>query len=71
MPELPPPDAKLILCTPMVPKLADLKPGELETLQMVLNFNRVKAVIDKTNGTDHEAIVNLHKLLKEGYIEVE
>jgi hypothetical protein len=71
MPELPPLDAKVLLCVPMVPKLSELKPRELETLQMVINFNRVKAVIDKTPGTDHEAIVNLHKLLRDGYIEVE
>ncbi len=71
MGELPPVDAKLALCVPMVPKLGDLKGPELDTLQLVINFNRVKAVIDKTPGTDHEAITNLHKLLREGYIEVE
>jgi len=71
MPELPPLDAKLQLCIPMTPKLAELKPSELETLQLVLNFNRVKSVIDKTPGTDHEAINNIHKLLREGYLEVE
>ncbi len=64
-------EAKLNLCVPMVPKLSDLKPKELDTLQLVLNFNRVKAVIDKTPGTDHEAITSIHRLLRDGYVEVE
>ncbi|MBI5509637.1 MAG: DUF4388 domain-containing protein [Deltaproteobacteria bacterium] len=71
MPELPDFDAKLVWCIPMVPKLSDLKPVELDTMQMVLNFNRIKAVVDKATGTDHEALTAIHKLLKNGYIEVE
>jgi len=71
MPEMPPLESKLMLCVPMVPKLSELKPGELDILQMVINFNRLKAVIDKTPGTDHAAIVAVHRLLKDGYIEVE
>jgi hypothetical protein len=71
MPELPPLDAKLQLCVPMTPRLSDLSKSELETLQYVINFNRVKSVIDKTPGTDHEAIINLHRLLRDGYVEVE
>ncbi|MFC1610182.1 FHA domain-containing protein [Myxococcota bacterium] len=71
MPELPPLDTKLELCIPMTPKLSALSASEIDTVQLVLNFNKVKAIIDKTVGTDHEAITNIHKLLREGYIEVE
>ena len=71
MPELPPLNAKLQLCIPMTPKLSALSASEIDTLQFVLNFNKVKPIIDKTPGTDHEAINNIHKLLREGYIEVE
>jgi len=71
MPELPPLDANLQLCIPMTPKLSELDASELETLQLVINFGRVKSVIDKTPETDHKAIHNLHKLLREGYVEVD
>jgi hypothetical protein len=71
MPELPPLDAHLQPCIPMTPRLADLKASEADTLQLVFNFNRVETVIDKTPGTDHEAITNIHRLLRDGYIEVE
>lgn len=71
MPEMPSMDANLALCIPMTPRLSHLSRSELDTLQLVLNFNRVKAVIDKTPATDHEAITNLHKLLREGYVEIE
>jgi hypothetical protein len=71
MPELPPMDANLSWCIPMAPNLSDLSKSELDTMQLVLNFNKVKAVIDKTPATDHEAITNLHKLLREGYVETD
>jgi hypothetical protein len=37
----------------------------------VLNFNTFKTVVDKTEGTDHEAVTSLRKLLAEGYLEVD
>lgn len=71
MPELPPMDATLTLCIPMTPKLSELSETELDTLQLVLNFNRVKSVIDKTPEPDHRAITNLHRLLRDGYLETD
>ena len=71
MPEMPPPESSLTLCVPMVPKLSELSKGELDTLQLVLNFNTFKHVVDKTAGTDHEAVTALKKLLAEGYLEVD
>ena len=55
----------------MVPKLSDLTKAELDTLQMVLNFNTFKAVVDKSEDTDFNVIKGLHKLLREGYLEVD
>jgi hypothetical protein len=71
LPELPPPESALTLCVPMVPKLSALSPAELDTLQLVLNFNTFKHIVDKTEATDHEAVNNLKKLLAEGYLEVD
>ncbi len=68
--DLPPPDAALALCVPLTPKLAELSKSELESLQLAINFGTVQAVVDKTPGPDHEAFTNLHKLLREGYLEV-
>jgi pSer/pThr/pTyr-binding forkhead associated (FHA) protein len=69
--ELPAPDAKLALCIPLVPKLADLAKPELETLQSVLNFTTYQSVLDKDTRSDHAVILSVHKLLREGFIEVE
>lgn len=71
LPHMPKPNASLTLCVPMVPKLSDLSGPELDTLQMVLNFNTLKHVIDKVDATDFEATQSLQKLLTEGYLEVD
>lgn len=70
-PEMPAMDSIIVLCVPLVARLADLPASELHTLQAALNFTTVRAVLDKDVGTDHEAMRNLQKLLKEGYLEVE
>ncbi len=71
LPELPPPDARMAMCIPMVPQLSELSKSALDTLQLVLNFNRLQTVLDKSPTSDHETVHNLHKLLKEGYLEIE
>ena len=47
MGQMPAVESLLALCVPLTPKLSDLDPNELDTLQLVLNFNTFKAVIDK------------------------
>jgi hypothetical protein len=69
MPDLPPLEAHLALCVPMTPKLSALKPSELDTLQLAINFGTAKSVMDKTPSSDHEALTNLHKLIAQGYLE--
>ena len=71
LPELPPLGAHLKWCVPMTPKLASLNEAELDTMQLALNFGTAKAVLDHSPGTDHGAYMHLHKLLREGYLEVE
>ncbi len=71
LPEMPNMDSVVALCVPMAPKLSVLSAGELDTLQTAINFATVKGILDKALSTDHEAMRNLHKLLKEGYLEVE
>lgn len=71
MPEMPPPEANLKLCVPMVPRLADLSPGELDTVQAAHNHAGFKSVVDKSEYTDYEAISNVKKLMASGYLEVQ
>lgn len=68
-PSLPKPDVKLRMKAPLAARLSALTDSELDTLQLALNGATVKQVIDKTPASDHEAMVNLHKLVKEGYVE--
>ncbi len=70
MPEMPPPEANLTLCMPLVPKLSELKPDELDTLQAAINQNDFKSVVEKAPCTDFEAIRNVKQLMKEGYLEL-
>jgi len=69
--QLPGRDSKLTWSIPMMPKLSDLRPEELDVLQLALNFETFGAVVDKHSGTDHEAMNVLTKLMQEGYLEID
>lgn len=69
-PRLPEPSTRLVLPRPLRPRLRDLAPGELDTLQLALNFGVLSAVIDKSQATDFEAARSLLKLIDAGYLRV-
>jgi hypothetical protein len=69
--ELPPPVALLHLCAPLVPQLRSLSPEELDVLQMIVNYKKVHAIVDRSPKTDYETFVTIHKLLSQQYVEVE
>ncbi len=69
--ELPPMGAKLRLCVPVKPKLTALEPEQLEVLQLAINVGGVTGVVDRWAGTDFEALEHLHRLIADGYLEVE
>jgi hypothetical protein len=71
MPKLPAPTATLKLCVPMMPKLSSLGAGELDVLQLVLNFGTLEAVLDRAPGSDLETSEVLADLLAKGYLEPE
>ena len=71
MSELPSLSTRLAMCVPMTPRLTDLSPSELDTLQLVINFGSFETVIDKSPGTDHQAVKNISNLIKSGYLEPE
>ena len=68
---LPAPDAQLTWSIPMMPRLAQLSPTELEVLQDLLNFGCLEDTLDASIETDHVIYTTLQKLLKQGYLEVE
>jgi len=67
--DLPERGAQLSLTSPLVPPLKDLKPEELDLLQLVLNNSTVSVVLDKSPAPDLETYEALLKLIKGGYIE--
>jgi pSer/pThr/pTyr-binding forkhead associated (FHA) protein len=63
--------AKLALPSPIVPALRDLKPEELDVLQLVLNFGHLETVMNKSQGSDLDTAQAVQKLIKAGYIKAE
>jgi hypothetical protein len=67
------PDGKvrISLMLPLVAPLRDLKPEELDALQLVHNCGSIDAVLNKSTATDLETIQRIQKLLKGSYIRAE
>jgi len=63
--------AKLSLPSPLTPALRDLKPDELDVLQLVLNFGHLETVMNKSQGSDLDTAQAVQKLIKAGYIRAE
>jgi pSer/pThr/pTyr-binding forkhead associated (FHA) protein len=66
--ELPPHHATLSLAMPVVPPLRDLSPGELDVLQLVVNYGTVETVLNKSLASDLETSEVLLKLVKASYL---
>ncbi len=66
--ELPPHHATLSLAMPVVPPLRDLSPGELDVLQLVVNYGTVETVLNKSLASDLETCEVLLKLVKASYL---
>ena len=67
--DLPARDGTLMLAAPMVPPLKELKPEELDLVQIVHNDGRMKTILDKSPTPDLETYEALLKLLKGGFIQ--
>ena len=66
--ELPPLSAQLALETPLAAPLRDLEPEQLDTLQLVINFQTLQDILDQADGTDLETSQQLLKLVRKGYV---
>src|SRR5580704_11632582 len=68
MPEL---GARVTVSEPLLPPLRDLKPEELDVLQLAHNYGVFETVLNKSLATDLETAEILRKLIKATYVRVE
>jgi len=69
--DLPELSARLVLSTPIAAPLRDLKPEELDILQLVHNYAHFETVLNKSAATDLSTVTIILKLIKKDYIRPE
>ena len=69
--DLPDLNTRLIINIPLSAQLRDLKPEELDIIQLAHNYGHVETVLNKAQSTDLETVQMLQKLLKSGYLRPE
>jgi pSer/pThr/pTyr-binding forkhead associated (FHA) protein len=69
--ELPDLAARLGIPSPLMPPLRDLKPEELDVLQLAHNYGTFETVLNKSLATDLETAEIVLKLVKGSYLRVE
>ena len=69
--ELPDLNARLVLMSPLIPPLRNLKPEELDVLQLAHNYGHLETVMNKSQATDFETVDIALKLIKATYLRAE
>ena len=69
--ELPDLGSRVMINAPLIPPLRDLKPEELDVLQLAHNYGSFEAVLNKSFATDLETAQIVLKLVKAAYLRVE
>ncbi len=69
--QLPELHTRLVLASPLVPKLSELKPADLDALQLVHNHGHLESVLNKSTATDLETVQAVLRLIKGKYIRPE
>jgi hypothetical protein len=69
--ELPGLSARVLVNAPLIPPLRDLKPAELDVLQLAHNCGVFETVLNKSLATDLETAEIVLKLIKATYLRVE
>jgi Domain of unknown function (DUF4388)/FHA domain len=69
--ELPDLAARVSINAPLIPPLRDLKPEELDVLQLAHNYGVFETVLNKSLATDLETAEIVLKLLKASYLRTE
>ena len=69
--ELPELSARIVITAPLIPPLRDLKPEELDVLQLAHNYGVFETVLNKSLATDLETAEIVMKLVKASYLRAE
>jgi pSer/pThr/pTyr-binding forkhead associated (FHA) protein len=69
--KLPDLHAKLALSSPLHPPLRDLKPEEMDVIQLAHNFGHLETIMNKSHASDLETAQIVLKLLKASYLRSE
>jgi pSer/pThr/pTyr-binding forkhead associated (FHA) protein len=69
--QLPDLHAKLVFPSPLTPALRDLKPEELDVLQLAINFGHLETIMNKSQGSDLDTAQIVQKLIKAHYLKAE
>jgi hypothetical protein len=69
--ELPDLNTRLILSQPIIPPIRELKPEELDILQLAHNYGHLETVLNKSLATDLETVQVVLKLIKGSYLRPE
>jgi hypothetical protein len=69
--ELPDLAARVAVPSPLIPPLRDLKPEELDVLQLAHNLGAFETILNKSLATDLETAEIVVKLIKAQYLRVE
>ncbi len=69
--QLPDLHAKLILTSPLTAALRDLKPEELDVIQLAHNFGHLETIMNKSQSSDLDTAQIVLKLVKASYLRTE
>ena len=69
--EMPAMTSRISVSVPLIPPLRDLKPEELDVLQLAHNYGHVETVMNKCLAGDLETSQILVKLIKGNYVRVD
>jgi pSer/pThr/pTyr-binding forkhead associated (FHA) protein len=69
--KLPDLHAKLLLASPLNPPLRDLKPEELDVIQLAHNFGHLETIMNKSQASDLDTAQIVLKLVKANYLRSE
>ena len=69
--DLPDLGARVAVNAPLIPPLRDLKPEELDVLQLAHNYGVFETVLNKSLATDLETAEIVLKLIKSSYLRIE
>ena len=69
--QLPDLHTRLVMPVPLVPKLTELKPVELDILQLIHNHGHLEAILNKSIATDLETVQCVLALIKKKFVRPE